>query len=104
MNENFNYLKSSFEQIQPDWHHFFRENLAKLQEIDNKLTNLALNNIIFPPAPLTFNAFIHTSLNDLKVVAIGQDPYHGAGEAIGLAFSVNKGVRVPPSQEIFLVN
>lgn len=52
---------------------------------------------IFPPAKLIFNAFDHTAFNDVKVVILGQDPYHGDGQAHGLSFSVNDGVRTPPS-------
>lgn len=52
---------------------------------------------IYPPAKLIFNAFDHCPFNDVKVVIIGQDPYHGAGQAHGLCFSVNKGVALPPS-------
>lgn len=52
---------------------------------------------IFPPAKLIFNAFDHTPFNDVKVVILGQDPYHGDGQAHGLSFSVNDGVRTPPS-------
>lgn len=52
---------------------------------------------IYPPAKLIFNAFDHCPFDDVKVVIIGQDPYHGAGQANGLCFSVNKGVPFPPS-------
>lgn len=52
---------------------------------------------IFPPMDSIFNAFKYTAYNDVKVVIIGQDPYHGAGQAHGLCFSVRKGVTVPPS-------
>ncbi|MEI6410302.1 MAG: uracil-DNA glycosylase [Bacteroidota bacterium] len=52
---------------------------------------------IFPPGPLIFNAFEHTPFDRVKVVILGQDPYHNPGEAMGLSFSVPKGVRVPPS-------
>lgn len=52
---------------------------------------------IFPPAKLIFNAFEYTPFNDVKVVILGQDPYHGDGQAHGLSFSVNEGVRTPPS-------
>jgi uracil-DNA glycosylase len=52
---------------------------------------------IYPPGPLIFNAFDHTPVDKVKVVIIGQDPYHGPGEAMGLSFSVPKGVRIPPS-------
>lgn len=52
---------------------------------------------IYPPARLIFNAFDHCPFNDVKVVILGQDPYHGVGQANGLCFSVNKGVAFPPS-------
>ncbi len=51
----------------------------------------------FPPDPQIFSAFDYTSFNDTRVVIIGQDPYHGIMQAHGLCFSVNKGVKVPPS-------
>ncbi|RGC71783.1 uracil-DNA glycosylase [Lachnospiraceae bacterium AM23-2LB] len=52
---------------------------------------------IFPPANDIFNAFHLTPLKDVKVVILGQDPYHNYGQAHGLCFSVQKGVQVPPS-------
>lgn len=52
---------------------------------------------VFPPAKLIFNAFDHCSFNRVEVVIVGQDPYHQPGQANGLSFSVNDGVRVPPS-------
>ncbi len=52
---------------------------------------------IYPPAPLIFNAFDQCPFDDVKVVIIGQDPYHGSGQAHGLCFSVNDGVIFPPS-------
>ncbi|HEU4473009.1 MAG TPA: uracil-DNA glycosylase [Flavisolibacter sp.] len=52
---------------------------------------------IYPPGPRIFNAFEHTPLNKVKVVILGQDPYHGPGQAMGLSFSVPQGVTPPPS-------
>ena len=52
---------------------------------------------IYPPRDLVFNAFSLTAPKDLKVVIIGQDPYHNPGQAMGLSFSVPKGVELPPS-------
>lgn len=52
---------------------------------------------VYPPAKLIFNAFDHCSFDQVKVVVIGQDPYHGPGQAHGLCFSVNEGVTKPPS-------
>lgn len=53
--------------------------------------------VIYPDADDIFNAFSFTPLNRVKVVILGQDPYHGRGQAHGLCFSVKKGVEVPPS-------
>jgi uracil-DNA glycosylase len=55
------------------------------------------NSPIYPPQEQLFNAFKSTSLDAVKVVILGQDPYHGAGQAHGLAFSVNPGIPCPPS-------
>nr|WP_010132913.1 uracil-DNA glycosylase [Microbulbifer agarilyticus] len=52
---------------------------------------------IFPPSTQVFNAFNSTPFDQVKVVILGQDPYHGAGQAHGLCFSVMPGVRIPPS-------
>jgi len=52
---------------------------------------------VYPPGNLIFNAFDHCSFDKVKVVIIGQDPYHGPGQAHGLCFSVNDGVIFPPS-------
>ena len=58
--------------------------------------------IIYPPGPYIFNAFNLTPFDKLKVVILGQDPYHGAGQAHGLCFSVPDGIPQPPSlQNIF---
>lgn len=58
--------------------------------------------IIFPPGPLIFNAFNSTPFEIVKVVILGQDPYHGDDEAMGLSFSVPDHIRIPPSlQNIF---
>ena len=52
---------------------------------------------IYPPGPLIFNAFALTPFDKVKVVILGQDPYHGPGQAEGLSFSVPHGVPLPPS-------
>lgn len=55
------------------------------------------NGVVYPPAKLIFNAFDLCPFDDVKVVIIGLDPYHGPGQAHGLCFSVNDGVQFPPS-------
>ena len=57
---------------------------------------------VFPPAKEVFNAFSFTPIDQVKVVIVGQDPYHGPGQAHGLCFSVQEGIAMPPSlQNIF---
>ncbi len=67
----------------------------------NKLTEFVREEYrstkIFPPAKLIFNAFDQCPFENLKVVILGQDPYHGPGQAHGLCFSVNDGIDFPPS-------
>ena len=53
--------------------------------------------VVYPPGSLIFNAFAHTPFDKVKVVILGQDPYHGPGQAHGLCFSVPDGVVPPPS-------
>ena len=55
------------------------------------------NKTVFPPYENIFDALRFTDYNDVKVVILGQDPYHGLGEAHGLSFSVHNGVKMPPS-------
>lgn len=52
---------------------------------------------VYPPGSLIFSAFNHTPFEKVKVVLLGQDPYHGPGQAHGLCFSVNRGIEKPPS-------
>ena len=65
--------------------------------VDFLKSEKAQGKTIFPPGPLIFNAFDSTPFEEVKVVVLGQDPYHNPGEAMGLCFSVPKGVRIPPS-------
>lgn len=60
-------------------------------------TEKAAGKTIYPAGPFIFNAFNKTPFQHVKVVLIGQDPYHGAGQAMGLSFSVPRGVPPPPS-------
>lgn len=69
---------------------YFRPLLLRVQ-------NEYKNKVIFPPKHEVFNAFRLTPFANVKVVIVGQDPYHGVGEAHGLSFSVRDGVKLPPS-------
>ncbi len=66
-------------------------------ELMNSVEDEYSKNTCFPPKELIFSAFDYCSFENLKVVIIGQDPYHGEGEANGLCFSVNDSVKIPPS-------
>ena len=66
-------------------------------EIRNTLLREYKTHTIYPPKNEILAAFQNTAFEDVKVVIIGQDPYHGEGQANGLAFSVNKGIALPPS-------
>ena len=55
------------------------------------------NKVVYPPNEETFRALRLTGVDDVKVVILGQDPYHGRSQADGLAFSVQKGIKLPPS-------
>lgn len=85
--------------IAPSWHTQLKEEFEK--DYFKKLITFVKEDItqhkIYPPGKLIFNAFEKCSFEDTKVVIIGQDPYHGPGQANGLSFSVNDGVRFPPS-------
>lgn len=66
-------------------------------ELTQQVEQEYANTTCFPPKELIFSAFEQFDFQDTKVVIIGQDPYHGTGEANGLCFSVNDGVAIPPS-------
>ena len=71
-------------------------------ELKSFLINEKRQYLVYPPGPLIFNAFNLTPFDMVKVVILGQDPYHGPGQAHGLSFSVPDGVAFPPSlQNIF---
>lgn len=67
------------------------------KNLSNEVRAAYLSDQIFPPPKLVFNAFALCPLDEVKVVILGQDPYHGLGQAHGLSFSVPDGVRPPPS-------
>lgn len=81
------------------WDSVLQEEMKKeyFIKIKNFVREQRLSKIIYPPAQDLFNAFKLTEFNNIKVVILGQDPYHGEKEAMGLSFSVRRGVRTPPS-------
>ncbi|MGF7230211.1 uracil-DNA glycosylase [Arachidicoccus sp.] len=87
-------------QIEESWKRVLQEEFSKdyfAGIVDFLKAEKALKREIFPPGNLIFNAFAQTPFDKVKVVLLGQDPYHNQGQAHGLAFSVPKGVRIPPS-------
>lgn len=86
-------------QLSPQWDALLSTERQKpyFQELKVDLEQEYKSAICYPPQELIFAAFDYCDLSNLKVVIIGQDPYHGEGEANGLAFSVNDGVKIPPS-------
>jgi len=85
--------------IHESWKKVLANEFAKpyWQTLTEKLRNQYATATIYPPGPYIFRAFDLCPLNQLNVVIIGQDPYHGVKQANGLCFSVNRGLRIPPS-------
>jgi len=87
-------------QIEPSWKEVLKNEFTKpyfLEIVTFLKIEKNAGKIIYPPGPLIFNAFNQTPFNKLKVVIIGQDPYHNPGQAHGLSFSVPNGIKPPPS-------
>ena len=82
-----------------DWDLVLQEEYDKdyFQQIKSVVREEYNKKTIFPPADRVFYAFRQTPYKCVKVVILGQDPYHGEGEANGLCFSVNRGIKMPPS-------
>lgn len=85
--------------IEPSWKKVLEQEFEK--EYFQKLTEFVKSEYVagtvFPPPKFIFKAFELTPFDQVKVVILGQDPYHGTGQANGLCFAVNTGVRLPPS-------
>jgi uracil-DNA glycosylase len=78
--------------LQPEFNKPYFNNLVEFLK-----TERAAGKVLHPPGQLIFNAFEQTPFNKVRVVILGQDPYHGANQAHGLSFSVLKGIKPPPS-------
>ncbi len=86
--------------IEQGWKKILQDEFDKpyFAEISHFLkTEKSQGKIIYPPGPQIFNAFDKTPFDKVKVVLLGQDPYHGPGQAMGLSFSVPDGIKPPPS-------
>ena len=87
-------------QIETSWKEVLDEEFQKpyFQQIKQFLLQEKKDgHTVYPPGPLIFNAFNLTPFDEVKVVILGQDPYHGKGQAHGLCFSVPQGIAQPPS-------
>lgn len=90
--------------IEEGWYEALKDEFASpyFAGIKSFLIEEKRTHVVYPPSPLIFNAFNRTPFDKVKVVILGQDPYHGEGQAHGLAFSVPNGIQPPPSlQNIF---
>ena len=86
--------------IEASWKEILQDEFNKPyfgQIVHHLKTERTQGKIIYPPGPNIFNAFNTTSFDKIKIVLLGQDPYHGPGQAHGLCFSVQNGVPPPPS-------
>lgn len=95
-----NAVISDYESIMNDvpasWEAVWKESKASIEHPLRKIgCSKGYNR--YPPKELIYNAFHQTRLDKVRVVIVGQDPYHSDGQAMGLSFSVNKGVPIPPS-------
>lgn len=81
------------------WYEKLQDEISKpyIGELKKFLESEQQTQTVYPPEPLVFNAFSQTPFDQVKVVIMGQDPYHGAGQAHGLSFSVPSGITPPPS-------
>ena len=87
-------------QIEDSWKEKLQSEFTKpyfLQIVSHLKTERSTNAIIYPSGKLIFNAFKQTPFNNVKVVILGQDPYHGPNQAMGLSFSVPEEIKPPPS-------
>lgn len=88
-----------FEQLPHNWEQYLDEQV--IHKLDKKLSPFLekayQEKTIYPPKDQVFQAFEDTSYQDVKVCVLGQDPYHGPGQAHGLAFSIGQGIALPPS-------
>ncbi len=85
--------------INNGWRDFFEEQkaLSYYKKLMSFVESEYSNNTVYPPVENVYKAFELTDIDDIKLVIIGQDPYHEENQAMGLAFSVPKGVKLPPS-------
>lgn len=89
----------NYSHLSKSWKNCFDKEIAQdyFKNLESFVNTAYELSTCYPPKDLIFNAFAHCELEDVKVVLIGQDPYHGPGQANGLSFSVADGIKHPPS-------
>jgi uracil-DNA glycosylase len=88
-----------YKELPPSWQHVLTDELHKpyFQQLEQHIDAQRRAHRVYPQDAEVFSALQLTALSDVKVVVLGQDPYHGEGQAHGLCFSVREGVKPPPS-------
>ena len=86
--------------INTQWNHILHD--VQSDELNSFISRAYDSSVVFPKREELFNAYNLTPLDNIKVVILGQDPYHGVNQANGLAFSVKNGVKIPPSLQNIL--
>lgn len=98
MLEKLSFLKASFSKLNKDWQIFFEKYCYnEIICIDSKLNVLEKSAVIYPHKDLIFRAFDNVLIEKIKVIILGQNPYHNENQANGLAFAVNDNEKKPPS-------
>ena len=94
-------LSQEIDNLETDWKPILKEVMKDYSELEKKVEEDIKKFegfiSIFPPPNLIFNAFNQFDFKDLKIIILGQDPYHGKGQANGLCFSVDDNIKIPPS-------
>jgi uracil-DNA glycosylase len=82
-----------------DWHDSLLLEIKKpyFKDLETRVDHAYKSTVVFPPENQIFESFVRSPFHEIRVVILGQDPYHGPGQANGLAFSVNHGIATPPS-------
>ncbi|KIG18215.1 Uracil-DNA glycosylase, family 1 [Enhygromyxa salina] len=92
-------MSEAFGELPPSWHAVLGDELAKpyFRKLESFVATARATQEVFPPAQEVFAAFEHTPFESVRVMILGQDPYHDNDQAHGLCFSVRRGVKIPPS-------
>lgn len=92
-------MSEAFGELPPSWHAVLGDELDKpyFRKLEAFVAKARATQEVFPPADEVFAAFEHTPFESVRVLIVGQDPYHDNNQAHGLCFSVRRGIKIPPS-------